>query len=187
MENSSWLQDELGDVDNDYVIFDCPGQIELYSHMTVMSKLINMLQNMNFRICSVFVLDSQFMVDAPKFLSGTMAALSVMVNLELPTVNVLSKMDLLSKESRKNLDMYLEPEPDLLVAEMSSGSFEKKKKLTRALAQLISDYSLVRYHPLNLKDEQSIIDLKLFIDRIIQYGEDDDVKTRDFCDEPEND
>lgn len=36
-----------------------------------------------------------------------MAALSVMINLELPHVNVLSKMDLLSKTARKYLDRYL--------------------------------------------------------------------------------
>lgn len=36
-----------------------------------------------------------------------MAALSVMINLELPHVNVLSKMDLLSKTARKHLDRYL--------------------------------------------------------------------------------
>lgn len=35
---------------------------------------------------------------------GTMAALSVMINLELPHVNVLSKIDLLSKTARKHLD-----------------------------------------------------------------------------------
>ena len=36
-----------------------------------------------------------------------MAALSVMVNLELPHVNILTKMDLLSKSARKQLDKYV--------------------------------------------------------------------------------
>lgn len=39
-----------------------------------------------------------------KLVTGTMAALSVMVNLELPHVNILTKMDLLSKSARKQLD-----------------------------------------------------------------------------------
>jgi len=59
-----------------------------------------LFQNWNFRICGVFLIDSHFMVDGAKFLSASMAALSVMVNLEIPHVNVLSKVDLLSKSAR---------------------------------------------------------------------------------------
>lgn len=36
--------------------------------------------------------------------AGTMAALSVMVNVELPHLNILSKMDLLGKTSRNQLE-----------------------------------------------------------------------------------
>ncbi|XP_017891293.1 GPN-loop GTPase 3 [Ceratina calcarata] len=186
-ENSSWLEEKLDDVDDDYIIFDCPGQIELYTHMTVIRRLITMLQNLNFRICGVFLVDSQFMVDGSKFLSGTMAALSVMINLELPHVNILSKMDLLSKSSRRQLDKYLEPDPHSLLADMGKDPWnEKYKNLTEAIGRLIEDYSLVRFYPLNIKDEESIADIKLTIDNIVQYGEDADVKIRDF-DEPTDD
>ena len=44
------------------------------------------------RVCGVFLIDSHFMVDGGKFISGAMAALSVMVNLEIPHVNILSKV-----------------------------------------------------------------------------------------------
>ncbi|KAG7208759.1 hypothetical protein KM043_014954 [Ampulex compressa] len=187
VENSSWLEEKLGDVDDDYIIFDCPGQIELYTHMTVIRQLIAMLQNLNFRICSVFLVDSQFMVDGSKFLSGTMAALSVMINLELPHVNILSKMDLLSKSARKQLDTYLEPDPHSLLADLEKDSWNAKyHKLTEAVGRLIEDYSLVRFYPLNIKDEESIADIILTIDNIIQYGEDADVKMKDF-DEPGED
>lgn len=118
IENQEWLKHQLcgdggddggieGDPDEDYIIFDMPGQIELYTHMQAGRQLIELLQSWNFRICSVFLLDSQFMVDGSKFLSGTMAALSVMANMELPHVNVLSKMDLLTKTSRSHLDKYV--------------------------------------------------------------------------------
>jgi GTPase SAR1 family protein len=70
LENCDWLEEQLGDVDDDYLLFDCPGQIELYTHLPVMRKLVDMLQKWNFRICVVFMIDSQFMVDGAKFLSG---------------------------------------------------------------------------------------------------------------------
>lgn len=102
-----WLQEQLGDEDDDYILFDCPGQIELYTHMDVVKKLAEHLKNWNFMLCSVFLVDSQFMVDGAKFLSGTMSALSVMVNLELPHINILSKIDLISKSAKHQLDRYI--------------------------------------------------------------------------------
>ena len=65
-------------MDDDYYLFDCPGQIELYTHMKVMRRFVDILQTWNFRLCGVFLVDSHFMVDGATFLSGTMAALSGM-------------------------------------------------------------------------------------------------------------
>lgn len=190
LENLDWLEEQLGESDDDYILFDCPGQIELYTHMTVIRQLAEVLtQKFNFRLCAVFLLDSQFLVDGPKFLSGTMTALSVMVNLELPHLNVITKMDLLSKAARKQLDSYLEPDPHVLLSELADSSSkwnQKHAKLSEALGKLIEDYSLVRFCPLNIRDQESIADVLLTIDNIIQYGEDSDVRTRDF-EEPDPD
>lgn len=103
-ENLEWLKKELGDDDDDFILFDCPGQIELYTHMDVIKKIAEFLKKENFMLCSVFLIDSQFIIDGAKFLSGVMAALSVMINLELPHVNILSKIDLVSKSTRKQLE-----------------------------------------------------------------------------------
>ena len=29
LENMDWLEEEIGDYDNDYLIFDCPGKVYL--------------------------------------------------------------------------------------------------------------------------------------------------------------
>lgn len=181
IKNISWLTEELGDVDNDYIIFDCPGQIELYTHMTVMRQLITTLQDLNFHICGIYLMDVQFMIDASKFMSGTLAALSVMINLEIAHVNILSKMDLLSKGAQKRLDNYLEPDPHSLLTDAKDDPWnDKYRRLTESIGKIITDYSLVRFLPLNIKDEESIAHSKLIIDNTIQYGEDTDVKTKDF-------
>lgn len=190
IENQDWLKEQLcgsdeevdGDPDNDYILFDLPGQIELYTHLQVGKQLVELLTSWNFRVCSVFMIDSQFMVDGAKFLSGTMAALSVMANIELPHINILSKMDLLSKVSRDKMDKYLEPDAHALLGELDNESAwgRKHKRLSEAIGTLIEDFSLVRFTPLNLKDEESVNDLLLTIDNIIQYGEDGDVRTYEF-------
>ncbi|XP_019545526.3 GPN-loop GTPase 3 [Aedes albopictus] len=202
LENSDWLRNQLCGVgddedeegvadgveepDDDYILFDMPGQIELYTHLKAGQQLAKLLESWNFRLCSVFLVDSQFMIDGAKFLSGTMAALSVMVNMELPHVNILSKMDLLSKTSKGQLDKYLEPDPQALLGEVTNESSwgRKYRKLSETIGLLIEDFSLVRFTPLNINDEENIADLLLMIDNVIQYGEDADVKTTDF-DPPE--
>lgn len=177
----------MGDVQDDYILFDCPGQIELYTHMTVMRQLISMLQNLDFQICAVFLIDSQFMVNGSKFLSGAMAALSVMINLELPHVNILTKMDLLPKSVQKQMDKYLDPDPHSLLESMERDpTNERYRNLTEALGKLIEDYSLVQFLPLNIKNEDSISNIKLTIDNVIQFTEDAEVKVKDF-DEPSPD
>lgn len=69
-----------------------------------MHQIVTALELWNFRICGVFLVDSQFMVEPSKFCSGVLTALSSMVTLTIPHVNVMTKLDLLSKKARKNID-----------------------------------------------------------------------------------
>ncbi|KAI9553557.1 hypothetical protein GHT06_021475 [Daphnia sinensis] len=188
LENLPWLEDQLGDDDDDYYIFDCPGQIELYTHLNVMKRLMEALESWNFRLCAVFLLDSHFMVNSASFISGAMAALSAMTCLEVSFVSVLSKIDLLSKESRKQLDRFLEPDAKDLCADDCSPIYskwrERHRNLTESIGRVLEDYSLVKFAPLNIRDEESLADILFTIDNCIQYGEDRDVKMEDF-DPPE--
>jgi GTPase SAR1 family protein len=190
LENLEWLETALGEDEDDYILFDCPGQIELYTHMDVMKRLADTLQGWNFRICGIFVLDCHFMVDGTKFISGAMAALSVMVNLELPHVNVLSKVDLLSQSSRQQLDHFLEPDVAVLASTGLAGQEgrwgERHARLSHAIGRVLDDYSLVKFFPLDITNEENVLDLLTMVDNTIQYGEDADVKTREF-DEAERD
>ena len=72
-----------------------------------MRRLVDALQNWDFRICGVFLIDSQFVVDASKFFSGVMSALSTMVQLEIPHVNIMSKMDLLDGRTKIQVERLL--------------------------------------------------------------------------------
>lgn len=188
-KNFEWLIEQLDEeTEDDYVIFDCPGQIELYTHLPIMRQFIEQLEKWNFRVCGIFLLDAQFLVDVPKFFSGVLTALSVMVTLEISHVNVMSKVDLLSKTDKEDLQKYLQPDLNLLDPDNDSAKYRKKFfKLNRALAHIIDEYSLVRFHPLDMSDEDSINDLLMTIDNIIQYGEDSDVKEpREYDHDDEN-
>ncbi|XP_010786258.1 GPN-loop GTPase 3 [Notothenia coriiceps] len=171
--NFDWLGESLGHVEDDYILFDCPGQIELYTHLPVMKQLVEQLQQWEFRVCGVFLVDSQFMVETFKFISGVMAALSAMVVLEIPQINIMTKMDLLSPKAKKEIEKYLDPDMYSMMEDTSDNIRSKKfKKLTEAICGLIDDYSMVRFMPFDRTDEEGMNMVLQSIDFSIQYGED---------------
>ncbi|XP_016005155.2 GPN-loop GTPase 3 [Rousettus aegyptiacus] len=171
--NFDWLENCLGHVEDDYILFDCPGQIELYTHLPVMKQLVQQLEQWEFRVCGVFLVDSQFMVESFKFISGILAALSAMISLEIPQVNIMTKMDLLSKKAKKEIEKFLDPDMYSLLNDSTSDLRSKKfKKLTKAICGLIDDYSMVRFLPYDQSDEESMNIVLQHIDFAIQYGED---------------
>ncbi|XP_042509569.1 GPN-loop GTPase 3-like isoform X2 [Macadamia integrifolia] len=174
-----WLAEELDNyLDDDYLVFDCPGQIELFSHVPVLRNFVDHLRRKNFNVCGVYLLDSQFMTDVTKFISGCMSSLSAMVQLELPHVSILSKMDLVT--NKKDNDDYLNPEPRVLLPELNQQMAPQFEKLNKALIELVDEYSMVSFVPLDLRKESSIQYVLSQIDNCIQWGEDADVKVRDF-------
>ena len=107
LDNMSWLQDKLEEYDDDdYVIFDCPGQVELYSHIPVMRRVADQLKMWNTPVVVAYLLDATFITDPGKFISGCLLSLSAMVQLELPHINVMTKCDLADKhEIERFLDL----------------------------------------------------------------------------------
>ncbi|XP_063313050.1 GPN-loop GTPase 3 [Pelobates fuscus] len=171
--NFDWLESCLGHTEDDYILFDCPGQIELYTHLPVMKYLVEQLQQWEFRVCGVFLVDSQFMVESFKFISGVMAALSAMISLETPQCNIMTKMDLLSKKAKKEIEKFLDPDMYSMIDDSCTRFKSKKfKKLTKAICGLIDDYSMVRFLPFDRSDEECINIVLQHIDFAIQYGED---------------
>eukprot|EP00752_Nemacystus_decipiens_P002239 g2123.t1 len=114
LDNMDWLKDELDKFDDDeYIIFDCPGQVELYSHVPVMRNVLDQLKCWNYGVCAVFLLDATFITDPAKFVSGALLSLSAMVQLELPHLNVLTKCDL---ADRSEVERFLDTENAELIS-----------------------------------------------------------------------
>lgn len=186
------IEDWFGEVfedfgDDDYLVFDCPGQIELYSHVQAFKRFVNYVKDLGWSVCAIYMLDAQFITDPTKFISGSMTCLSAMVQLELPHVNVLSKMDLV--ENKHEISQFLDVDARALSTSLNSRMGKKYRRLNEAVAELIDDYSMVSFFPLDYTDEESLQDLLSYIDNSIQYGEDEEIKDqlKDLEDLPEND
>ena len=79
-----------------YLIFDLPGQVEIYSHNDSIPNLLHTLsKQLDLRLVVVQLIDAHYCTEAATFLSASLLATTTMLRLELPTVSVLSKVDLL--------------------------------------------------------------------------------------------
>lgn len=79
------------------LLFDLPGQIELYVHLDAFRHIFTYLERQGVRLCVAYCLDITFFSDAAKSLSGSLLALNAMLFFELPHVNILTKCDLVTK------------------------------------------------------------------------------------------
>ena len=171
-----------------------PGQIELYTHIPVVPALVGHLKGeLGINLCASYLLESTFVVDHTKFFAGTLSAMSAMIMLELPHINIMSKVDLVKGLVSKNelrrftepdasmLDERLAQPQDLLSLEqadpkdpsasesiMGGASFAR---LNKAVARLIDNFSMVSYLKLDVQKESSVGAILSFIDDAIQYHE----------------
>mmetsp|Transcript_23894 Transcript_23894/g.57617 ORF Transcript_23894/g.57617 Transcript_23894/m.57617 type:complete len:305 (+) Transcript_23894:83-997(+) len=212
LENMDWLEEALDSYDDDeYLIIDCPGQIELYTHIPVMNKIIDQLRTWGYsdNMVSVFIVDATFVTDPAKFISGSLLALSAMISMQLPHVNVMSKCDLVeeasmdrvlemesalqlwdvlgdrSNSSNSSFQPFQHLQPNAASSENTQNNMRERRwsRLTESICSLLDDYSMVGFVPLNINDEDSVSHVLATVDHAIQYGEDLEVKGCDYDDD----
>ncbi len=144
-----------------YILFDLPGQVELYTHHKSIRNIIEKLVKLDYRFCSVNLVDSYYISDPAKYISVLLMSLSSMLQIELPHVNIFSKMDLIKQYGplKFNLDYYTDVlDLNYLLDTLDSDRFLKKfKNLNKKICDVVQDYSLVSFIPLNIQKKSSII------------------------------
>ncbi|XP_062450011.1 GPN-loop GTPase 2 [Rhea pennata] len=172
--NFDWLQEKLAAFKGHYYLFDCPGQVELYTHHDALKNVFAQLAKWNFRLAAVHLVDSHYCTDPGKFISVLCTSLSTMLHVELPHVNVLSKMDLIEQYGKLafNLDYYTEVlDLSYLVDHLASDPFFKNyRRLNEKLVEVIEDYSLVSFVPLNVQDKESMRQVMQAVDKANGYS-----------------
>jgi hypothetical protein len=142
-----------------------------------MGQIVAEVQRLGFRVAACYLLDSQFVADIGKFISGVLCCLSAMTALELPHVNVLSKCDLLP--SRRALEEFLEADAPALATMLHKGTSPAFYRLNTAICDLIEEWSMVQFLPLDPKDTDTVDLILAQIDNAIQYHDDVEPKTAD--------
>ncbi|KAF6236008.1 hypothetical protein HO173_005636 [Letharia columbiana] len=145
--NGEWLDEGLRGLGEDYVLFDCPGQVELFTHHSSLRNL---------------------------FLGYRSLA---MLQMDLPHLNVMTKIDKLASYGPLpfNLDFYTEVQ-DLsyllphLANENPVMRHPKFEGLNNAVVELVEDFGLVGFETLAVEDKKSMMTLLQAIDRAGGYA-----------------
>jgi len=199
MDNLDFLTEALDSLTEEYlIIIDMPGQIELYTHIPILPTLVKFLTQpgaLDIRLCAAYLLEATFVVDRAKYFAGSLSAMSAMMLLEVPHINILSKMDLVKDQiKKKEFKRFITPDTTLLeddpadLARRKAGAepepessdvTDKKalmsgatfRRLNTAVAQLLENFSMVSYLKLDCTDEDSVAAILSYIDDCIQYHE----------------
>ncbi|KAF9652345.1 hypothetical protein BDM02DRAFT_2936776 [Thelephora ganbajun] len=167
-ENFDWLDEKLKALGKGaYVVFDLPGQVELSTNHESLKKIIRKLSKSGFRLAAVNLCDAHYVTDASKYIGVLMASLRVMLHLELPHINVLSKMDLITQygDLDFNLDFYTEVQDLSYLENALTQSSPRYNALNMAICSLIEDFGLVGFETLAVEDKESMLHLTRAIDK----------------------
>ncbi len=105
------LRDEIVDTGRDYVLVDCPGQMELFAYRSSGPLMVSSLSSQEPSL-SLYLLDSNIARTPSGYLSSMLLGMSIHMRFGLPQLNILSKPDLLTEEQIEEIvcwstDSYL--------------------------------------------------------------------------------
>ncbi|GAA5935508.1 GTPase GPN2 [Sporobolomyces koalae] len=164
-----WRREEM------YVVFDTPGQVELSTNHQSLKNVLNFLEKkLDFRLAAVQLIDSSHILDPAKYIAVLLLALRTMLQLELPHINVLSKIDILSMSGDLpfNLDFYTEVQDLSHLLPLLASShprMERFAELNEKIVELVEEFGLVSFETLAVEDKESMLSLVATIDQSLGY------------------
>ena len=180
--NLDWLEEKIQPFldGGAYIVFDCPGQVELFTMHQGMRRIIDAIQEKwHVRLVAVHLVDSHLCTDPGKYMAALLQSLSTMLHLELPQVNVLSKFDTVLNFDPLpfNPDFYLHAQR---LSDLVDDATEHQTlgltlppafaRLTRSLCEVVEDYGLLQFMPLAIEDAVSLGRLVALCDKANGYA-----------------
>lgn len=140
-----------------------------------MRNIFEKLEKLSYHLCCVHLVDSHYCSEPHKFISTLLLSLNTMLQMALPHVNVLSKADLLKQHESKllfSLEYYTEvlDLKFLLDALDNTPGTSKYKKLNEAIVDMVEEYGLVSFQPLDANRTESLVRLYKMVDKANGYA-----------------
>ncbi len=131
------LREEIIEMGRDYVIVDCPGQMELFAYRNSGPLMVSSIRDADPAL-SLYLLDSNIARTPAGYLSSMLLGLSIHIRFVLPQLNILSKPDILIEEQIEEIvswsdDSYL---LEGVLEEFSDGLV---REYSTAILQMLND------------------------------------------------
>lgn len=185
-KNIEWLDKRIDSCGKKYFIIDTPGQIEIFTLSKSFKSIINFLLKKNIRLCCVNLIESSNLCDIPRYIFSILSVLNAMINLSMPQINLLSKIDLLKtfvggEGTPLPLSFLKNPNDYDMLKEMldQSNINPKSKQLNKILSEFVIDYGLVSFDILDIRNQKHLNKAATMIDNANGYiycntGEDEE-------------
>jgi len=162
------IQKEADTINPDYLIVDTPGQIELFAYRQSGPFFVNEFvadEKMN-----LFLFDGTMVSSPSNFVSLTLLSTSIRLRLGLPTVNVITKTDLIQEKLEKVLswsgtDSQLEAD---LAGELNGDTFSLVSDMLSSLNRHDFQQDLI---PVSNLTGDGMVSLQSALSRTINLGE----------------
>ena len=161
------IQNEIHGVNPDYLIVDTPGQIELFAYRASGPFFIQ-----NIDACektNIFLYDGTMIASPSNFISISLLATSIKLRLGLPTINVMTKTDLIPDKIDQVLKWSSDPislEEELKTLEGETYSFATDILRTLNIGEFTGDLI-----PISNLTGEGMVNLQAALSRIINLGE----------------
>lgn len=162
----------IAEFKTDYVLVDTPGQVELFAFRESSKAIVDALSGD--RSTVAFLFDPALAKSATGFVSLMMLSATVEFRFRLPTVNVLSKTDILTPEQREEIIGWgedLDRLADTVQSETPTPDIQLSAEVLRALASLSPLSTLL---PTSAQDGSGLEALYRATQR--NFGSDDDLE-----------
>ena len=161
------IQNEIHGVNPDYLIVDTPGQIELFAYRASGPFFI---QNIDAgEKTNIFLYDGAMIASPTNFISISLLATSIKLRLGLPTINVMTKTDLIPDKIDQILKWSSDPislEEELKTLEGETYSLATDILRTLNIGEFAGDLI-----PISNLTGEGMVNLQAALSRIINLGE----------------
>jgi GTPase SAR1 family protein len=162
------IQNQVNQVNPDYLIVDTPGQIELFAYRSSGRFIVDNL--LSDEKTNVFLFDGSLITSPVNFVSIALLATSIRLRLNLPTINVLTKTDLIGDK----LQDILQWSTNLKTLETAIGKEtdgDTYSLTTNILRGLDLGEFAQRLIPISNVTEEGFLNLEGALSRILNLGE----------------
>ena len=162
------LQNEVDRTNPDYLLVDTPGQIELFAYRTSGPFFIQNLRSEE--KANIFLFDGSLITSPVNFVSLSLLATSIKLRLDVPTVNVLTKSDLIG-EKLKDILSWSSNLRILEEAVAKEADGETYSLITNVLRGLNLSGFAQGLIPISNVTGEGIVNLEIALSRAINLGE----------------